>query len=54
MPACAMIAALDELRVDGVPTTAAQPPLCSAHDDFRTVAHSTRWLGDHGKDLLDR
>ncbi len=21
-----------------------------AHDDFRTVAHSTRWLGDHGKD----
>jgi biotin carboxyl carrier protein len=23
-----------------------------AHDDFRTVAHSTRWLGEHGSELL--
>ena len=46
------IAALRELRVDGVPTTAQAAAAVLAHDDFRTVAHSTRWLGDHGKELL--
>ena len=25
-----------------------------AHDDFRTVRHSTRWLSDHGAGLLRR
>ena len=38
--------------VDGVPTTAPAAAAVLAHDDFRTVAHSTRWLGDHGEDLL--
>jgi acetyl-CoA/propionyl-CoA carboxylase biotin carboxyl carrier protein len=46
--------ALSELRVDGVPTTAQAAAAVLAHDDFRTVAHSTRWLGDHGGELLRR
>ena len=42
--------ALDALRglvVDGVPTTAAVAAAVLAHDDFRTVSHSTSWLADH-------
>jgi acetyl-CoA/propionyl-CoA carboxylase biotin carboxyl carrier protein len=46
------IAALRELRVDGVPTTAEAAAAVLAHDDFRTVAHSTRWLAENGKRLL--
>ena len=46
------IAALRELRIDGVPTTAQAAAAVLAHDDFRIVAHSTRWLGEHGKELL--
>ena len=41
--------ALDALRglvVDGVPTTAAVAAAVLAHDDFRTVSHSTSWLAD--------
>ncbi len=42
--------ALDALRglvVDGVPTTAAVAAAVLAHDDFRTVSHSTSWLVDN-------
>jgi acetyl-CoA/propionyl-CoA carboxylase, biotin carboxylase, biotin carboxyl carrier protein len=39
--------ALDGLVVDGVPTTAALAAAVLAHDDFRTVEHSTSWLADH-------
>jgi acetyl-CoA/propionyl-CoA/long-chain acyl-CoA carboxylase, biotin carboxylase, biotin carboxyl carrier protein len=44
--------ALAELRVDGVPTTAPLAAAILAHDDFRNVAHSTRWLEKHATDLL--
>ena len=39
--------ALHGLVVDGVPTTAAVAAAVLAHDDFRTVNHSTSWLADH-------
>ncbi len=39
--------ALRGLVVDGVPTTAAVAAAVLAHDDFRTVNHSTSWLADH-------
>ena len=47
--------ALDALRrlvVDGVPTTAPVAAAVLAHDDFRTVSHSTSWLADHADDVL--
>jgi len=43
--------ALRGLVVDGVPTTAAVAAAVLAHDDFRTVNHSTSWLADHVKTL---
>jgi acetyl-CoA/propionyl-CoA carboxylase biotin carboxyl carrier protein len=49
-----MMRALRELGVDGVPTTAQAAAAVLAHADFRDVAHSTRWLGDHGGELLGR
>jgi acetyl-CoA/propionyl-CoA carboxylase biotin carboxyl carrier protein len=44
--------ALEELQVDGVPTTVPALAAVLAHEDFRTVAHSTSWLADHGAGLL--
>jgi acetyl-CoA/propionyl-CoA carboxylase biotin carboxyl carrier protein len=44
--------ALRELEVVGVPTTAPAAAAVLAHDDFRTVAHSTRWLSEHAGELL--
>ncbi len=46
------LAALDGLVVDGVPTTAPVAAAVLAHDDFRTVSHSTSWLADHAGELL--
>ena len=48
----AMLQALDELRVTGVPTTAPAARAVLEHPDFVAVRHSTRWLTDHGADLL--
>ena len=48
----AMLQALDELRVTGVPTTAPAARAILEHPDFIAVRHSTRWLTDHGADLL--
>ena len=48
----AMLQALDELRVTGVPTTAPAARAILEHPDFVAVRHSTRWLTDHGADLL--
>ena len=47
-----MLQALDELRVTGVPTTAPAARAVLEHPDFVAVRHSTRWLTDHGADLL--
>ena len=44
--------AVRELVVDGVPTTAPVAAAVLAHDDFRTVSHSTSWLADHADDVL--
>ena len=46
--------ALRGLVVDGVPTTAAVAAAVLAHDDFRTVSHSTSWLVDNGDDAARR
>jgi acetyl-CoA/propionyl-CoA carboxylase biotin carboxyl carrier protein len=45
------IGALRELRVEGVPTTAELAAAVLAHPDFRDVAHSTPWLGEHAAEL---
>jgi acetyl-CoA/propionyl-CoA carboxylase biotin carboxyl carrier protein len=45
------IDALHALVVDGVPTTADIAAAVLAHDDFRTVNHSTSWLLEHFKAL---
>ena len=44
--------ALNVLVVDGVPTTAPVAAAVLAHDDFRTVSHSTSWLAEHASELL--
>ena len=46
------IEALRELTVEGVATTASAAAIILAHDDFRDVAHSTQWLGEHAEELL--
>jgi len=46
------VQALRELRVDGVPTTAAAAIAVLTHEDFGAVTHTTRWLTDHAPDLL--
>jgi acetyl-CoA/propionyl-CoA carboxylase biotin carboxyl carrier protein len=39
-----MLAALEDLTVEGVPTTAPALSLVLAHDDFRAARHWTTWL----------
>jgi acetyl-CoA/propionyl-CoA/long-chain acyl-CoA carboxylase, biotin carboxylase, biotin carboxyl carrier protein len=46
------LGALGELVVEGVPTTADAARTILAHDDFRDVRHSTRWLGERGGELF--
>ena len=45
------IDALEALEAEGVPTTAPLAAAVLAHDDFRTVSHSTSWLSDHADAL---
>jgi acetyl-CoA/propionyl-CoA carboxylase biotin carboxyl carrier protein len=45
------IGALGELRIEGLPTTAGLAAGVLAHPDFRHVAHSTRWLGEHAAEF---
>ena len=44
--------ALADLRIEGVPTTAAAASLVLAHPDFAAVRHSTHWLEDHAVELF--
>ncbi len=41
-----MLRALDEFEIDGVRTTIPAHRVLLAHDDFRAVRHSTKWVED--------
>jgi acetyl-CoA/propionyl-CoA carboxylase biotin carboxyl carrier protein len=47
------ISALASLEVEGVPTTGPAAAAVLGHEDFRRVAHSTRWLEQHAATILD-
>jgi acetyl-CoA/propionyl-CoA carboxylase biotin carboxyl carrier protein len=42
-----MIRALDELQVEGIPTTVPADLAILRHDDFRNATHSTKWVEAH-------
>jgi acetyl-CoA/propionyl-CoA carboxylase biotin carboxyl carrier protein len=44
-----MLVALDDLEVEGLPTTAPAQALVLAHEDFRAAAHWTTWLSSRGE-----